>query len=96
MILKGNQRAGAKQLAAHLLKAENEHIEVHELRGFISEDLKEALNEAYAVSRGTRCRQFLFSLSLNPPEQAKVSDRDFKRAIKEIEDKLGLAGQPRG
>lgn len=96
MILKGSQRAGAKQLAAHLLKAEeNEHVEVHELRGFVADSLKGALNEAYAVSRGTRCKQFLFSLSLNPPETVRVSDRDFKRAIGAIERKLGLQGQPR-
>lgn len=34
MILKGSQRSGGKQLAAHLLKTEdNEHVEVQELRG---------------------------------------------------------------
>lgn len=54
MILKGSQRAGAKQLAMHLLKAEeNEHVDVHELRGFSSNDLKSALQEVYAVSKGT-------------------------------------------
>ena len=32
MILKGAQRGGAAQLAAHLLKIEeNEHVEIHEL-----------------------------------------------------------------
>ena len=47
MILKGSQRGGAGQLARHLLKAEeNEHVEVHELRGFLSEDLHGALHEA--------------------------------------------------
>ena len=67
MILHGNQRGGAKDLALHLLKTENEHVEVHELRGFVSDNLVSALNEVYAVSRGTKARQFLFSLSLNPP-----------------------------
>ena len=37
MILVGNQRGGAKDLADHLLKQENEHVEVHELRGFIAD-----------------------------------------------------------
>lgn len=54
MILKGSQRAGAKQLAAHLLKTtENEHGGVRELRDFVSDDLTEALHEAYAISQGT-------------------------------------------
>lgn len=40
MILKGNQRGGGKQLAAHLMKVEdNEHVHIHELRGFMSDNL---------------------------------------------------------
>ncbi len=96
MILKGSQRGGAKQLAAHLLKTvENEHVEVHEIRGFVSEKLPGALREAYAMAQGTRCRQFLFSLSLNPPPNEIVPVRDFEKAIEAIERKLGLEAQPR-
>ncbi|MEC9356778.1 MAG: relaxase [Pseudomonadota bacterium] len=95
MILVGNQRGRAKNLAQHLLKEENEHVEVHELRGFASENLTGALNEAYAISRGTKCRQFLFSLSLNPPPQADVSTAAFESAIERVEERLGLTGQPR-
>jgi hypothetical protein len=48
MILKGSQRGGAKQLANHLLKVvENEHVEVYEVRGFMSDDLHGALKEIY-------------------------------------------------
>ncbi|SCZ85068.1 hypothetical protein [Nitrosomonas mobilis] len=67
MILVGNQRGGVKNLVLHLLKEENEHVEIHEVRGFASRNLMGALNEAYVISRATRCKQFLFSLSLNPP-----------------------------
>ncbi len=95
MILVGNQRGGANELAQHLLKDENEHVEVHELRGFASETLPEALNEAYAVSRGTRCKQFLFSLSLNPPPGERVRTEAFESAVDRAEQKLGLTGQPR-
>ena len=96
MILKGSQRGRAKQLAAHLLKTEeNEHIEVHELDGFIAENLHGALQEIYAVSRGTRCKQFMFSVSLNPPETESVPVEYFEKAISDIEKELGLEGQPR-
>lgn len=95
MILVGNQRGGSADLAQHLLKDENDHVTVHELRGFASDTLPEALNEAYAISRGTQCQKFLFSLSLNPPEQAQVSTEDFESAVEGIEDRLGLSGQPR-
>jgi len=48
MILKGSQRAGAKQLAVHLMKTEeNEHVELHEVRGFMANSLGGALNEAW-------------------------------------------------
>ena len=36
MILHGNQRGGGKDLALHLTKEENEHVEIHDLRGFAS------------------------------------------------------------
>ncbi|MCH2037266.1 MAG: AAA family ATPase [Rickettsiales bacterium] len=95
MILNGNQRGGAKDLALHLMKDENDVIEIHELRGFLSRDLMGALNEAYAISRGTRCKQFLYSLSLNPPKGETVSIANFEKAIEQAEERLGLQGQPR-
>ncbi len=96
MILKASQRANSTELAKHLLNGdENDHVTVHEIRGFMSATLEGALQEAYAMSRGTRCEQFLFSLSLNPPEDADVPIEDFEAAIEEIEKKLLLLGQPR-
>lgn len=95
MILVGNSRGGAKNLADHLISHENDHATVHELRGFASNNLHGALNESYAVSRGTKCQKFLFSLSLNPPPQEQVSTESFEAAINKVEDRLGLSGQPR-
>lgn len=95
MILKGSQRAGGKQLALHLLNDENEHVETHEVRGFVANDIPGALQEAYAVSRATKCKQYLFSLSLNPPQDQKVPVEAFEQSLEKIEQSLGLAGQPR-
>jgi MobA/VirD2-like, nuclease domain len=96
MILKGSQRGGAKQLGLHLLKtAENEHVEIHDVRGFMTDDVVGALREAEAVSKGTKCRQFLFSVSLNPPETEPVRIEAFEQAIAAIEEKHGLTDQPR-
>tara|TARA_R110001599_G_scaffold318163_1_gene527696 strand:- start:3082 stop:4479 length:1398 start_codon:yes stop_codon:yes gene_type:complete len=96
MILKGSQRGGARQLGDHLLKkTENEHVEVHEVRGFMASDLLGALREAEAISRGTRCKQFLFSVSLNPPQKEDVRIETFEEALAAIEEKNGLTGQPR-
>jgi hypothetical protein len=96
MILKASQRGGAKQLGLHLLRTdENEHVEVHEIRGFVSDDVVGALKEAYAVSRGTKAKQFLFSVSLNPPQDQDVPIETFENAVDRIEDRNGLGGQPR-
>ena len=95
MILNGSQRGGARDLAVHLMKPENEHVELHEVRGFVSETVAGALREAEAVSRGTKCRRHLYSLSLNPPETESVSVAVFEAAIDRIEAKLGLQGHPR-
>ena len=96
MILKGNQRGYGQELAVHLLNVEdNEHAVIHELRGFVSDDLAGAFKEAEAISLGTKCQQYLFSLSLNPPQTAKVSEEEFEAAIADIERRLGLTGQPR-
>jgi len=96
MILKGSQRAGARQLADHLLnERDNEHVEVHELRGFAADDLHGAFQKMEAISRGTRAKQFMFSLSLNPPPREKVTTAEFESAIESSERKLGLDGQPR-
>lgn len=96
MILKGNQRANGRELALHLMNVEdNEHAVVHELRGFLADGLIDAFKETEAISLGTKCQQYLFSLSLNPPKSAKVSVEEFERVIGEIERRMGLTGQPR-
>ena len=96
MILKASQRGGGKQLAVHLLNAEqNEHIEIHEVRGFMSEGVAGAFKEAQAMASGTRCKQYLFSVSLSPPETENVHPEVFEGAIAAIEEKMGLTGQPR-
>lgn len=96
MILKGSQRGGARQLADHLLKtAENEHVSVHDVRGFCAQDIRGALHEAYGTSKGTHCKQFLFSVSLNPPPEESVHVDVFEDALARIEVRNGLTDQPR-
>lgn len=96
MILKASERGNASNLAKHLMNArDNEHVELHDLRGFIADKLHGAFQEVHAISRGTRCTNFLFSLSLSPPEAENVSVDVFESAIERIEKRLGLSDQPR-
>lgn len=96
MILVGSQRAGASNLANHLMNdRDNDHVTLFEVRGFIAHDLHGALTEAHAVSKGTKCEQFLFSLSVNPPKDETVTEQELEEAIERAEQKLGLTDQPR-
>lgn len=96
MILKGSQRAGAKALADHLMNdRDNDHVSCLELRGFLSDQLHGALAEMHAISKATYCKQFMFSLSLNPPQDHVASEQEFLDAADRAEKALGLEGQPR-
>lgn len=96
MILKASERGGARQLARHLLNTnDNEHVEIHTIDGFVGDGLPQALNEIHGVSRGTRCKNYLFSLSLNPPKGEDAPVQVFDQAISRIEDELNLTGQPK-
>lgn len=74
---------------------ENDHVEIHEIDGFAGQNLEEAFQETYAISRATKCKQFLFSVSLNPPDNAKVPTQAFVDAADRIGEELNLQGQPR-
>ena len=96
MILKGSERGDAPQLARYLLALrDNDHVELHDVRGFMSDDLHEAFTEADAIAKGTRCRNYLFSISLNPPQMERASVEVFEKAADDVERKVGLEGHPR-
>ncbi|WP_430415635.1 relaxase/mobilization nuclease domain-containing protein [Parasphingorhabdus sp.] len=82
-------------MALHLMKDENEHIEVREIRGFVSDTVMGALNESYALSKATRCKQFMYSMSANPPPDKNITADDLVSMIDRAELRLGLTGQPR-
>lgn len=96
MILKASEGGNAKSLALHLMNGrDNEHVGLHDLRGCMADDLDGAFQEADAISRGTRCKKLLFSLSLSPPEHEDAPPQVFKAAISDVEAKLGLDDRPR-
>lgn len=54
-----------------------------------SRNLHGALNETYAISRGTKCQKLLFSLLLNPPPDQRVETSAFEDTINRVENQLG-------
>ena len=94
MILKGSQRANWADLAVHLSNSfDNERVEIAEVYGTVAGDLMGAFAEFEAVAQGTRAEKYLYSLSINPPDD--LTREQYFEAIDAIENRLGLTGQPR-
>jgi hypothetical protein len=97
MILKGNQRGGGSQLAIHLMNSfDNEVVEVADVRGSVAQDLSGAFAEWAAESRGTKCKKYIYSLSLSPDQaQGRLTREQYLDLIARTERSLKLVGQPR-
>src|SRR5258708_3587829 len=97
MILKGNQRGGGQQLAAHLQNSfDNERVEIADVRGSVAYDLSGAFAEWAAEARGTKCTKFLYSLSLNPYQpNGRLTREQYVDLLERTERSLKLVGQPR-
>lgn len=94
MILKGSQRGHGDDLATHLMNAlDNERVEIAEVYGAVADDLHGAFAEFEAVASGTRAKQYLYSLSINP--SAPISREEYFEMIDIIEARMGFTGQPR-
>ena len=98
MLTKGNQRGGGRNLARHLTNArDNDHVEIHDIRGVASEDVLGAFLEieACAAAARSRCTQPFVSVSFNPPPGLSVGVDRFEQAFAAVEKKFGLEAQPR-
>jgi hypothetical protein len=98
LILKGNQRGGGQQLAAHLMNSfDNERVEVADMRGAIADDLSGAFAEWEAQASATKIqRKYYYSLSANPDQaQGHLTREQYFDLIERTERSLKLVGQPR-
>jgi hypothetical protein len=98
MIPFASQRGSGQDLATHLLNEyDNEMVELAEVRGAIAPDLHGAFAEWEAqASALTRCKKYLYSLSINPdPQQDPLTREEYHDYIRRVEEKLALTDQPR-
>ena len=98
MIPKASQRGLGQDLATHLQNAyDNEYVEIAEVRGAVARDLHGAFAEWEVCAHSmTGCRNYLYSLSVNPdPAQNALTRAQYRDYIERVEGKLGLSGQPR-
>ena len=98
MIPFSSQRGLGQDLATHLQNThDNEHMEIAHLRGAIAKDLNGAFAEwELQADALTNCRNYLYSLSVNPdPTQDGLTREQYLEYVERVENALGLAGQPR-
>ncbi len=96
MIIKGQSRARARQLATHLLRADqNESIGLHECRGTIAQDVAGALIEMETRGRAARSERPLYHASISPEAATPLTEDQIGQAVDLLEERLGFHGQPR-
>jgi len=98
MISFASQRGLGQDLATHLMNThDNEIMDVAEVRGAVAQDLHGAFAEwEFQAHALTRCRKYLYSMSINPdPDQKALSRDQYHDYIARTEEKLGLTDQPR-
>lgn len=102
MIIEGNKvhpchRCGqSKNLAAHLERKDtNEKVDVKEIRGFLSEDLKGVFQEIDVIGAGTRAKKPAYHAKIALPEGERLDDEQLQKTVDKLEKALGFEEQPR-
>jgi hypothetical protein len=96
VIIKGMARGRARQLAAHLLRSDqNESVQLYETRGTLASDVEGALEELEARGRAGRSKAPLYHASLSPEAAFPLRGEQIRQAVDLLEKKLGFRAQPR-
>lgn len=94
MIIKGNSRAGARGLAAHLTNGEkNTSVTIADVRGTLAEDLLGAFQEMEDIASGSRCIKPLYHAQINPDPNESMTPDKWARSVAALEANLGLSPQ---
>ncbi len=96
MIAKGNTHHSGTRLAAYMLRAKDgEKVQVAELRGFASDDIREAFRAVDVMAIGTQCEKPMFHAQVRLRDGERLTPDQWRLVADRIESKLGLSGQAR-
>jgi hypothetical protein len=96
MIINGGSRENWRFFATHLQRTDqNQRVEVKEIHGLMSTDLREALREMDAIASGTQTSNFMYHANLNPAEGETLTPEQWREAVDRLERNLGLEGHAR-
>lgn len=96
MIAKGNTHADCGKLAAYMVTGKDgEKAELHELRGFASDNIRQAFRTVAFLAEGTHCDKPLFHVQVRNPEGEALTREQWHKVAERIERINGLTDQPR-
>lgn len=96
MIAKGTTHNNGVKLAAYMTTAKpGEHAELWQLRGFASENVKDAFRSVHVIAAATQCEKPFFHVQVRNPEGETLTREQWGRIADRIESKLGYSEQPR-
>ena len=96
MIIKGKSRAQAAQAGKYLLdKGKNDRTELIEIKGTLSQNVKDAMREMEAVATGSQCEKFLYHASINLKEGEQLTPEQWQYSVDLLAKNLGLEGHQR-
>jgi hypothetical protein len=97
MIIKGGAAGNVGWWGAHLQRDDtNDRAEVMEISGLLSTNLPSALREMEAIAAQSRSGgNFMYQANINPRDDERLTEKQWKEAIDTLENHLGLGGHQR-
>ena len=98
MIIQGAARSNSAQAVWYLLekdRGENETSRLIDVKGTISQDVENAALEWEAIAEGTRCKEFVYHISINLQEGEHLAPEQWERAVEHTALRLGLENNQR-
>jgi hypothetical protein len=96
MIAKGTTHDNGGRLASYMMRGKpGESAELWQLRGFASDQIKDAFRSIHVIARATRCEQPLFHVQVRNPAGEHLTRMQWEHVADRIELQLDLNQQPR-
>ena len=95
MVIKGKSRTNGRQLAAYLLKLDdNERIQILE-HNSPHDTLSETFRDWEVLADGVDGKKYLYHAQINPDARYAMTPEQYERAADVLETELRFTGQPR-
>ena len=97
MIINGGAAGNTGFWSKHLQRVDtNDRAEVMEISGLLATNLPSSLREMEAIAAQSRCGgNFMYQANINPREDERLTEAQWREAVDTLENHLGLGGHQR-